>query len=115
LLVAITTTPVSAAPLAILECQEHLDRDWPAELIHYDCTFEPGKCLSTDVFVRDDSGRELAAQMSRVSKHADGSIQRADVWWVLSLQPSERRQFLLLPANAPCGRSTQILPRDRHA
>jgi len=88
LLGAITTTPASAAPLATLECQEHLGRDWPAELIHYDFTFAPGECLSTHVLVRDNSGREWAAQMSGVTRHADGSIQRAEVWWVVSCNPT---------------------------
>ena len=87
----------AAAPLATFDVQEHLGRDWKAELIHYDGTFAPGECLSTSVHVRDDSGRELAAQMSGVTQHADGSIQRAEVWFLVSLSPHEARRFTLQP------------------
>lgn len=102
----------AAEPLAVFDLQEHLGRNWPAELIHDDCVFAPGRCRSTSVLVQDNRGQEWVAQMSDTARHADGLIQRAKVWWVVSLQPDEHRQFRLQPAGTAAGGELTLSHED---
>ena len=83
-----------------LTLKEHLGHAWPNELIHYDLAFAPGQGRSADARMLDGNGKEVPAQLSAVTKHPDGSIQSAQVWFLVSLQPGEVRQFTLQPGQS---------------
>ncbi len=80
--------------------KEHLGHAWPNELVHCDDVFARGEVPSTDVHIVDGKGRDVAAQPSAVTRHPDGSIQKAQVWFLVSLQPGEVAQFKLQPGKS---------------
>jgi len=88
--------------------KEHLGRDWPNELIHYDYAFTPGEWRAADARMVDASGKEVPAQLSAVTKHPDGSIQNAQVWFLISLKPGEVTQFKLQPGQSTAGSELKV-------
>jgi hypothetical protein len=65
LLITAELAPLAAAPQRLGETtplKEHLDRDWPNELIHYDYAFAPGEWRAADARMLDGSGKEVPAQ-----------------------------------------------------
>jgi hypothetical protein len=79
----------------VLTLKEYLGHAWSNEVIHYDYVFAPGECRSTDVRLLDSDGKEIPAQLSAVTRYADGSLQSAQVWLLVTLGPNEVKQFSL--------------------
>jgi hypothetical protein len=118
LLLIITGQPgqLAAAPYRLgdtVPLKEHLGRDWPNELIHYDYAFTPGEWRVADARMVDASGKEVPTQLSAVTKHPDGSIQNAQVWSLISLQPGEATQHTLQPGQPSAGSELKVA-RDGH-
>lgn len=87
---------------------EHLGRAWPNELIHYDYAFAMGEWRVAHARMVDASGKEIPAQVSAVTKHPDGSIQNAQVWFLVSLQPGEDRQLTLQSGYSAVGSELKV-------
>ncbi|HRZ56072.1 MAG TPA: hypothetical protein P5525_11525 [Candidatus Paceibacterota bacterium] len=68
----------------------------------------PAGLYSTDARLVDASGKEVSAQLSAVTKHPDGSIQHAQVWFLISLKPGEVTQFKLQPGQSTAGSELKV-------
>ena len=90
----------AAETLAVFECQEHLDRDWPRTLVTYQQEFLTGALRNGEVHLLDAAGREQPVQTWRVRKHADGSIASARISFVTELAMGNRYQLKLLPGKS---------------
>lgn len=88
--------------------KENLGRDWPSELIHYDYAFAPGEWRAADARMVDARGKEFPAQLSAVTKHPDGSVQTAQVWFLVSLSPGDVTQFKLQPGQSAAGSELKV-------
>jgi len=66
-------------PLATFSATEHMGLAWPRTLVTYRMRPDAGRARVGQVRLVDEAGRPHAAQLSRVRKHADGSIASARV------------------------------------
>lgn len=95
----VTDTPVSPQRFADgVTLKEHLGRSWPAELVHFDYSFAPGKWRASNAAMVDAAGRRTPAQLRIGRRHPDGSVAEAEVWFITSLDAGAVRQFKLQPA-----------------
>src|SRR5437762_1826741 len=94
----------AAAPkgeaLATFEARDWLAFDWQSTLVTYRVQFPPGRAFAGSVRLVDDAGTERPCQLSRSTKHGDGSIDSAWVSFRTGLKAGGRYRYRLL-AEAP--------------
>ena len=88
---------VAAEPIATFQCVERLQLDWAPTLLTYRVELEPGQAQPNNVRLLDAAGKEHPVQLSRMRKHADGSIASARVSFRAGLPKDGRYSFRLLP------------------
>jgi hypothetical protein len=86
----------AAETLAVFECRERLDRDWPRTLVTYEKAFPAGALHDGEVHLVDAAGREQPVQTWRVKRHADGSIASARSSFSTELAKGQSYRFKLL-------------------
>ena len=95
---------VSAAPLAIFECQEITGRDWPRTLVTYPLELKAGQARPDAVRLTDGQGQEFPCQLSRLTTHEDGSIATARISFYASLTKSGNYRFELTQGKPAIGK-----------
>src|SRR5437773_1482936 len=60
--------------LATFEARDVIGFDWPRTLVTYRVEFRPGRAFPRTVRLVDEDSREQPCQLSRLSKHRDGSM-----------------------------------------
>ena len=83
-------------PLAVFQCVERLGRDWPRTLVTYQLGFEPGKVKPGPMHLLDQNGNQVPCQLSRVTKHDDGSVKSARVSFFAELPKDGSYRYSLV-------------------
>jgi hypothetical protein len=91
---------VASEPLAVFECRETLDRDWPGTLVTYHREFAVGAARIGEVRLVDGKGHEHPVQLWRVTRHDDGSIASARISFLAGLANRGGYRFELHAAKA---------------
>jgi len=85
----------AAERLAVFECQERLERDWPRTLVTYQQEFPTGQLRNREIQLVDTAGREQPGQVWHIKKHADGSIASARISFLTELAKGTSYRFEL--------------------
>jgi len=83
-------------PTAGLVLTEYVGKRWEAELIHYDLSFDQGVLPEGSIKLVSVGGKEHPVQLSQVERHADGSLRRARVSLVVTLEPHSTMAWRLV-------------------
>lgn len=111
LAVALLKAAYAAEPLAVFECRERLERDWPRTLVTYQREFAAGRVRRGELRLVDAAGREQPFQLWRVKEHNEGSIASARISFLAELPKRGAYRFELQrekasqTASAPLARS----------
>ena len=90
----------AAEPLAVFECRERLERDWPRTLVTYQREFTAGVARHGELRLIDAAGREQPLQLWGVKEHSDGSIASARISFFAELAKGGEYRFELQRATA---------------
>jgi len=101
----------AAEPLAVFECRERLERDWPRTLVTYHREFTAGVARHGELRLVDAAGREQPLQLWGVRKHSDGSIASARISFFAELAKRGEYRFELQRAT-PSQMTDGPLPRS---
>jgi hypothetical protein len=75
-----------------------IDRDWPRTLLHYDVVCQSGEFQEGKVQVVGPEGKPAPSQTVVLSKHPDGSIQRARVSFYAELPKGGKAVYRMVSA-----------------
>ncbi len=91
LLLGVTATNTLAQELVL---EELLNRSWVSEPVSFEIEANPGECPSGSVQLRDPEGTIVPSQLRNVVQWPGTPfLQSAQVWFVSSLQPLQRRVY----------------------
>lgn len=115
LLVVLTLIPFFTAKAETgFEVAEYLGHNWVEDNVHRHIEIRKGGVLFPDkvaLFLQDGNvAREVAAQLTNVQKHEDGSLQSADIVFRSDLPANSNRRFSLR-SQAPAAPTTSLKVR----
>ena len=106
MLIGAAAAALMSQPLYAIErtftIQEPFGLSWGPDRVSYDVEFPKGQVTPSGVGLRDGRGRPVAVQLSGVELWPDGkSVKKARVWFMVTLQPGQKRTWTLSAGRTP--------------
>lgn len=89
LLVLSTAT---AGPPRHIVIEDHLSHAWQDELVSYPLEFEAGQCSPEGLRLLDEEEQAVPIQFTDVTTHADGTLSKATLWFLVGELPADGRR-----------------------